>query len=161
MITSIPWTDAERLIAAREDLSIRQAAQMTGRTYHAVAKARTRIRRGIVARPREITSEAVTAAAGISYRQLDHWTRRGYLRPAADTGNGPGHCREWSSTERAVACLMAALVRAGLEPQAAALIARSGRSRFTLAPGIMIELHPDLAIVPDGDGPAPVPAVIA
>jgi hypothetical protein len=142
------WTGAELQVAARDDLSTGQAAQMLGRTRHAVLAARSRIRRGTATagRDRGIASEAVAAAAGISYRQLDHWTRRGYLRPAADTGNGSGRWREWSTAELAAACLMAALTRAGLEPRAAALIARSGRSRVDLAPGIAIELDPGLAV---------------
>ena len=92
------------------------------------------------------TSEQVTRAAEITYRQLDHWVRRGYLEPAwvtNHTGRGRGTGREWTTTETAVACLMGRLTRAGLAPATAATVARSaqaGETRFVIAPGVVIEL---------------------
>jgi hypothetical protein len=90
-------------------------------------------------------SEQVAQAAGISYRQLDYWTRRGYLRPGMERskfGSGQGgRSRVWPPAEVAVACRMARLVAAGLIPEAAAELARAP-GRHVLAPGITIEVSP-------------------
>jgi len=81
------------------------------------------------------TSEQAAQAAGITYRQLDHWTRRGYLRPGTERnafshGQG-GVSRVWPPAE----------VAAGLTPEAAAELARAP-GRHVLAPGITIEVSP-------------------
>jgi DNA-binding transcriptional MerR regulator len=91
------------------------------------------------------TTEQVAHAAGITYRQLDHWTRRGYLRPVVvrngfGSGQG-GRSRDWPAAEVAVACRMARLIAAGLTPEAAAELARAP-GRHVLAPGITIEVSP-------------------
>jgi len=92
------------------------------------------------------TSEQVATTAKITYRQLDHWVRRGYLEPAwvtNRTGNGRGTGREWTATEAPIACLMGRLTRGGLAPATAAAVARSaqaGQTRFVIAPGIVIEV---------------------
>lgn len=62
---------------------------------------------------------------GISYRQLDHWTRRRLVR-SVNSGCGPGHHRTWPPSEYAVAARMAGLIRAGYTVQAAARLARDG-----------------------------------
>lgn len=60
---------------------------------------------------------------GITYRQLDHWTRIGYLRP--DNGSpGSGNSRRYPATEADVADLMARLVGIGMAPKQAHTIAR-------------------------------------
>lgn len=46
--------------------------------------------------------------ARISHRQLDHWTRRGYLRSAVE-GAGSGVPRTFDETEIEVAILLACL----------------------------------------------------
>lgn len=74
----------------------------------------------------------VTAAAGITYRQLDHWCRKGYLRTANDTGSGSQ--RAFTRTELDVARLMGVLVAVGVHPAAAETVARGG----LLAPGVRV-----------------------
>lgn len=69
-------------------------------------------------RPRRFSSPQVCELAGISYRQLDYWTRLGYLHP--DHRGGTGYDRAWSETETVKVHAMAAMVRAGLTPAAAA-----------------------------------------
>ena len=60
---------------------------------------------------------------GITYRQLDHWARKGWLR--ADNPNpGHGHPRRFSATEARVAEHMATLVSYGLTVEAAHFLAR-------------------------------------
>ena len=59
---------------------------------------------------------------GVSYRQVDFWVSKGYLRPENETGSGIP--REFSSSEIQVAVVMARLVAAGVRPSEAHLIAR-------------------------------------
>lgn len=42
-----------------------------------------------------LSSEQVVEQTGITYRQLDYWTRRGWLEPA-EGGNGSGDPRRWA-----------------------------------------------------------------
>lgn len=64
----------------------------------------------------------VAAKAGISYRQLDYWSRCGFLRPEGEVGTG--HPRDYPAAEVAVAVRMGRLVRAGLTATVAAKVAR-------------------------------------
>ena len=79
---------------------------------------------------------------GITYRQLDYWTRCGYLRPgqrANMRGDGIGYAREWSESELTVAAAMGRLIRLGLLPHVAARVARAGREsevRFAITRGL-------------------------
>lgn len=83
-----------------------------------------------------MTSEQLLARTpGLSYRMLDHWVRKGYLRPA--TKGGTGNAREWSGDEVRVAQKMARLVAAGLTPAAAHEVARAGGDA-ELAPGVRV-----------------------
>lgn len=108
----------------------------------------------------------------LTYRQLDYWTRVGYLHPDG-AGEGSGSRRRWSDAERAVAAMMARLVAAGLVPDAAHKVARAG-GRLELAPGVTVEVDhgehraaghhvPDRAVVeikadfPDGTVPEDAP----
>ena len=74
---------------------------------------------------------------GITYRQLDHWTRAGLLKPLHVGGSGTS--REWTHAELGVARLMGRLVKAGMKPGLAAAIARDA-PRCEIAPGIWIEV---------------------
>jgi MerR HTH family regulatory protein len=76
-------------------------------------------------------------AAGITYRQLDHWTKRGYLH-AENPSPGSGRKRRWSEGEKQVAALMLRLISAGLTVEAASAVARSGTGVHHLAPSIWI-----------------------
>lgn len=82
--------------------------------------------------------------AGLSYRQLDHWTRVGYLRPS-HPGRGSGSVRAFPRSELAVARVMLRLTAAGVTPDAAHRVARGGQ----LAPGI--HLHIEDAHLPTED----------
>ena len=63
------------------------------------------------------------ARAGITTRQANYWTSRGYLRPY-NAGRGTGHALDWPPAEVAVAQVMGRLVRAGVTPEAACRVAR-------------------------------------
>lgn len=59
-----------------------------------------------------IGSHALCAAAGITYRQLDHWTRRGYLH--AEPGpSGSGTARRYAWREVEIAAALGAASRLG------------------------------------------------
>jgi len=85
--------------------------------------------------------------AGITYRQLDHWIRRGYVTcidrgPAATTGTPRRLTPEQLHRVR----LLAALVAAGLDPARAAHLLDahlSGHDTFTapLAPGVAVVVN--------------------
>jgi hypothetical protein len=62
--------------------------------------------------------------AGITYRNLDHWVRRGWLHPE-HVGRGPGSRRHWPTHEQQVAALMARCVNIGMTPALAARVARA------------------------------------
>lgn len=61
---------------------------------------------------------------GITYRQADHWCRRGWV-VAARSRSGSGRPRLLEAAEVVVLRTMARLVHAGLTPETAARLARS------------------------------------
>lgn len=56
----------------------------------------------------------------ISYRQLDHWCKEGYLKP--EGGNGTQ--RVWPEIEIRIGRMMSHLVAIGIKPEKAAFYAR-------------------------------------
>lgn len=64
-------------------------------------------------------------AADITYRQLDHWCRQGYIEPYGDIGATPGsgNVREFSPKMVRKAKSMKCLIDIGFEVQLAARIA--------------------------------------
>jgi hypothetical protein len=87
-------------------------------------------------------NDRVLSVSGLSYRQLDHAVRKGYLRPQG--GEGTGYPRTWPAAEVEVARIYGRLVLAGVTPAAAARVARGG----ALAPGIRIVLDELESAVP-------------
>ena len=86
-------------------------------------------------------SEQVAREAGISYRQLDHWIRRGWVIPDGEASPGSGFPREWTDAEALVVRVMGRLVRAGLPPHMAHEIARSRQSVYEIGPGVLVTLR--------------------
>lgn len=76
----------------------------------------------------------------VTYRQLDHWCRRGYLHPK-DPLPGSGNQRDWTADELRVAERMARLRRAGLDLEIAADLARSGEWPVSIGPGLTLMLE--------------------
>jgi hypothetical protein len=58
---------------------------------------------------------------GISYRQLDHWSKEGYLLPKT----GEGSQREWPDQEIRIGRMMSRLVAIGISPSRSAYYARA------------------------------------
>jgi hypothetical protein len=78
--------------------------------------------------------EIQEAVPGLTYRALDHWSRKGYLQPA-NPDCGSGRRRTWPAGEVEVAQLMHVLVSAGLSPAGAERAARNGG---VLSPGVWV-----------------------
>lgn len=91
-----------------------------------------------------MSSTDVMREAGITYRQLDYWTRQRCLVPERFRG-GSGYERQWAPATVGVARLLGRLTATGLPLETAARIARSGASRHEIAPGIWLELGPPLS----------------
>lgn len=77
---------------------------------------------------------------GMSYRQLDYWTRCGYLT-ANDPAPGNGHRRFWKPEEQAVAARMVRLIAAGVSLKVAARIAREEGTTHDLGNGVTLTLQ--------------------
>ena len=57
--------------------------------------------------PGAVRSEEFRVAAGLTYRQLDHWTRYGVLTPIEGTGTSSGNYRQFRVTDIPVAKVLA------------------------------------------------------
>jgi hypothetical protein len=66
----------------------------------------------------------LAAAARVSYRQIDYWTRRGFIVPDPRIP-GIGHRRHYAPDEVRRTLVLAALVHAGIGPEIAAKAART------------------------------------
>lgn len=96
------------------------------------------------------TSDEACRRSGLTYRQLDHWTRLGLLQPER-ASSGTGHARHWPEEEVQVARVFAALNRnAGMGPDKLADVAttvrRSVEQRFESA---MLDLGQGVSVVVD------------
>ena len=63
---------------------------------------------------REISSTDAAEIAGVSYRQLDYWTRARCLRPIDDR-TGTGYPRRFAAREMLVVCVVARLAELGCQ----------------------------------------------
>src|SRR5690625_302710 len=92
----------------------------------AIGPARRRVSEGRMS----YDAESMARAARVTYRELDHWTTRGYLIPD-EQHPGTGHIRRWSQREAEVARVTRRLRDAGFRLHVAASLARDavyGRS---------------------------------
>lgn len=74
-------------------------------------------------------------------RQIDHWVRKGWLRPE-NPMPGQGRAVRWSPTQARRAEVMARLVAAGVSPATASLVAHFGTDhcQCEVAPGVRIDV---------------------
>lgn len=91
----------------------------------------------------DVCSKHTVFRLGITYRQLDYWVRKGYLRPEGEASPGTGIARQWPAAELDIARRMGRLVAAGFPPERAAAFARNDWPRGEIAPGIMVEVTAD------------------
>lgn len=72
----------------------------------------------------DLSRAEVLSALGITYRQLDHWCRRGYLRPIGE-GEGSGSRRAYPPLEVSIGRRIVQLAADGLRLDVAAVRARA------------------------------------
>jgi hypothetical protein len=89
--------------------------------------------------PGSLSSYELMDYAGITYRQLDFWTRADYLIPIGSPTPGHGYNRRWTEEEAQIATVAKALIDAGFSAQVAIQhsrrLAESGP--FKLAGGLL------------------------
>lgn len=90
--------------------------------------------------------------AGVTYRQVDHWVRQGWVEPRfwrkggdrADEGKS-GYVRDFTDHEQQVIIAMGRLTGAGIRAEVAARVARSmvdqGHWTVRLERGVVITLE--------------------
>lgn len=66
----------------------------------------------------------LAARAGVTYKQIDTWTKRHYLRPEPSPG-GTGNKRTYKPGEVRITQIIATLTKAGVAPSVAAKAART------------------------------------
>lgn len=66
-----------------------------------------------------MTTPDVVAAVGCTFRQLDHWTRKGYVAPSGHVAEGSGKCRWWTAADVAAIRLAVARMEWGMTVPAA------------------------------------------
>ncbi len=98
-------------------------------------------------------------AEGLTRRQADYWTKRGYLHDVErGEGYGSGVPRRWPADEVQVARATLRLCRAGLHVEFAAKIARHHRTSGTLS--FRLDDAAVLVISPDLWAPTPDPRML-
>lgn len=91
----------------------------------------------------DLPNNPIAPTSDATYRQLDHWIRKGYIVPLNPNPGSGRHLRVFDRAEQRVINLMVRLVEAGFPPELAARLARAkGRRRFVdMAPGIRLEIR--------------------
>lgn len=91
-----------------------------------------------------ITGPDLAAATGITYRQLDYWTRTGILH-AVEASPGSGYVRAYPTTDIAFTRLLKRLLDGGVNLRTAVDLARTLLEHGTAdLAGIRIDLPQDL-----------------
>lgn len=92
-----------------------------------------------------LTSEDVCTTARISYRQLDYWVRKGYVKPFAMVA-GSGTHREFTEEEVNIVRMAARLIRRGFTIPAALDTARAmpvGGGIIDIGEGVRVAIGMD------------------
>lgn len=107
-----------------------------------------------------LTTTAAAEAAGVSYRQLDYWTRLGLTRPVGESCPGSGGLRMWDPDEVPVIRLVAKLVASrAIADEVIEVVPRLRaipRHQWS-GPLMVLDRIVDLGRCIDPDGPAAVP----
>lgn len=99
------------------------------------------------------TSREVCSIAGITYRQLDYWTRCGYITPSVAPARGSGTWRRWDDSDMEACCALAKLSALGTPQRVfrhvARLMAERGNNDafLVLTPDGRAELCDDTEVV--------------
>lgn len=73
------------------------------------------------------TTAELMEQAGITRQQVSYWMLHGWIEPTTGVGQGQGVPLLWSHPNVRHACQMAKVVRAGVAPQIASIVAARGR----------------------------------
>ncbi len=84
----------------------------------------------------QVCGKCLPAALGITYRQISHWVRAGYLRPEGRSGTG--RALTWPASDAEIARRIGVLTAAGILPAAAHQYARNGWPDGEIAPGLRL-----------------------
>lgn len=93
-----------------------------------------------------VSSAELRRAAGITYRQVDYWTRTGLLRPVGVQSPGSGNWRKYPQSEVRIARALRRLASLdrkngyGALLRAAVTKIRRGETTFELIPGVTVDL---------------------
>jgi DNA-binding transcriptional MerR regulator len=102
-----------------------------------------------------VRSHEVAELAGISFRQLDHWIRQGWIRTETASG-GSGSQRSFSQLEAKVAITAGELLELGLKAaeacEYARLMVEAGTHAVEAHGWIIARDHPDVV---EGAGAGP------
>ena len=86
-----------------------------------------------------IRSPEACRLTGATYRELDYWTKCGYVSPSAtDSNPGSGNRRLWAPEDVRRVRLMVRAVRSGLAPAVAAQVADGERE---IGPGVLVSIE--------------------
>lgn len=66
--------------------------------------------------PTRYSTRQVCDAAGVTYRQLDYWVRRGLIAPSIRNASGSGSRRDWSSHDLAIVRILGVVLGGGRLP---------------------------------------------
>jgi hypothetical protein len=90
-------------------------------------------------------TRAEIAALGLTPRQLEYWTEKGWI--VADGQSVQGHPRQFSAPEYRVLAAMARLTKAGFPAAMAARVARTAVSVAGTDSQVVIALDADLSLM--------------
>jgi hypothetical protein len=92
-----------------------------------------------------MNSQDVVNASGLTYRQIDHAVRRGWLKPDNPHGKGTDNGREWAYTEYEITIIAGNLYRRGFRIDSAIKIARirveKAENSIYLGYGVTIQIE--------------------
>jgi DNA-binding transcriptional MerR regulator len=91
------------------------------------------------------SSTQVCEIAGVTYRQLDYWTRTGIVAPSVQAARGSGTCRRYSDDDVAKLRSIVETLLAGFELEKAVAYAAEIRDRgfAALGNGLYVVKAPD------------------
>lgn len=105
-----------------------------------------------------LTASDLVALSGASYRQIDHWTRRGYL-VSHERNPGKGNRHSYSIPEMYVARVLV-VIAGWCEPKTTKRVARRVRGfkwgRLEVVPGVILDLDVPCAAGNDKSGSTPL-----
>ena len=97
-------------------------------------------------RTKTVTSEELAALIDVSYKRINTWATRGYLKEEPRF-KGTGHRRTFRASEVRIAQVMAELVKAGVIPSVASKAARGAMVEVdSRGPLFMCELTKGVAV---------------